>query len=134
MILQSIALCLFTSVMAVAALEGYRRLTSPNPLPLRLCAAWPLLGMGAPGAGAGPEPAAAAAMRGMATLCHGGARFGRRPRCARRGRLRGGGVLWRRGPVRGRLARRRRRQIAERRDAMGRRAADPRAAAPDRCN
>jgi prepilin peptidase CpaA len=42
MILQSLALSLFTAVMAVAAFEDFRRLTIPNLLPLLLCAAWPL--------------------------------------------------------------------------------------------
>jgi prepilin peptidase CpaA len=38
---QSLALSLFTAVMAVAAFEDFRRLTIPNLLPLLLCAAWP---------------------------------------------------------------------------------------------
>jgi prepilin peptidase CpaA len=51
MILQGLALSLFTIVMAVAAFEDFRRLTIPNLLPLLLCAAWPLY-VAAPGAGA----------------------------------------------------------------------------------
>src|SRR3954471_22752174 len=41
MILQILALSLFTTVMAVAAFEDFRRLTIPNLLPLALCAGWP---------------------------------------------------------------------------------------------
>jgi prepilin peptidase CpaA len=48
MILQSLALNLFTAVMAVAAFEDLRRLTIPNLLPLLLCAAWPLYVASAP--------------------------------------------------------------------------------------
>lgn len=42
MTLHSLALSLFTAVMAVAAFEDFRRLMIPNLLPLLLCAAWPL--------------------------------------------------------------------------------------------
>jgi prepilin peptidase CpaA len=48
MTLQSLALSLFTAVMAVAAFEDFRRLTIPNLLPLLLCAAWPLYVAAAP--------------------------------------------------------------------------------------
>ncbi len=41
MTLQILALSLFTTVMAVAAFEDFRRLTIPNLLPLLLCAGWP---------------------------------------------------------------------------------------------
>src|SRR4051794_14756500 len=60
MILQSLALCLFTSVMAVAAVEDFRRLTIPNLLPLLLCASWPLYVAVAPGAGGVPGALGAA--------------------------------------------------------------------------
>jgi prepilin peptidase CpaA len=42
MTLQTLALSLFTVVMAIAAFEDFRRLKIPNLLPLLLCAAWPL--------------------------------------------------------------------------------------------
>ncbi len=48
MILQILALSLFTAVMAVAAFEDFRRLTIPNLLPLLLCAAWPFYVAAAP--------------------------------------------------------------------------------------
>jgi prepilin peptidase CpaA len=48
MILQNLALSVFTAVMAVAAFEDFRRLTIPNLLPLLLCAAWPLYVVAAP--------------------------------------------------------------------------------------
>jgi prepilin peptidase CpaA len=51
MTLQSLALSLFTAVMAVAAFEDFRRLTIPNLLPLLLCAAWPLYVAAAPSPG-----------------------------------------------------------------------------------
>jgi prepilin peptidase CpaA len=51
MILQGLALSLFTIVMAVAAFEDFRRLTVPNLLPLLLCAAWPLYIVAAPDPG-----------------------------------------------------------------------------------
>src|SRR4051794_8328491 len=60
MILQSLALCLFTSVMAVAAVEDFRRLTIPNLLPLLLCASWPLYVIAAPGTGGVPGALGAA--------------------------------------------------------------------------
>jgi prepilin peptidase CpaA len=49
MTLHSLALSLFTAVMAVAAFEDFRRLTIPNLLPLLLCAAWPLHVVATPG-------------------------------------------------------------------------------------
>src|SRR4051794_41525844 len=48
MTLQTLALSLFTTVMAVAAFEDFRRLTIPNLLPLLLCAAWPFYVAAAP--------------------------------------------------------------------------------------
>ena len=49
--MQTLALSLFTAVMAVAAFEDFRRLTIPNLLPLLLCAAWPLYVAAAPSPG-----------------------------------------------------------------------------------
>jgi prepilin peptidase CpaA len=51
MTLQSLALNLFTVLMAVAAFEDFRRLKIPNLLPLLLCAAWPLYVAAAPSPG-----------------------------------------------------------------------------------
>src|SRR3954467_7804123 len=51
MTLQSLALSLFTAVMAVAAFEDFRRLTIPNLLPVLLCAIWPLYVAAAPSLG-----------------------------------------------------------------------------------
>jgi prepilin peptidase CpaA len=51
MIVQSVALCFFTAVMAVAAVEDFRRLTIPNLLPLLLCVSWPLYAVAVPGSG-----------------------------------------------------------------------------------
>ena len=51
MTLQTLALSLFTAVMAVAAFEDFRRLNIPNLLPLLLCAVWPLYVAAAPSPG-----------------------------------------------------------------------------------
>jgi prepilin peptidase CpaA len=51
MVVQSVALCFFTAVMAVAAVEDFRRLTIPNLLPLLLCVSWPLYAVAVPGSG-----------------------------------------------------------------------------------
>ena len=74
MILQILALSLFTAVMAVAAFEDFRRLTIPNLLPLLLCAAWPFYVAAAPlpggtlGAALGAAGCALAVFLGGAVL------------------------------------------------------------------
>ena len=46
--IEALALTVFTAAMAAAAFEDFRRFAIPNPLPVLLCAAWPLYFAAAP--------------------------------------------------------------------------------------
>ena len=45
---QGIVLAVFAIVMTVAAVEDFRRLIIPNPLPIALCVLWPFYFLAAP--------------------------------------------------------------------------------------
>jgi prepilin peptidase CpaA len=77
MILQILALSLFTAVMGIAALEDFRRLTIPNLLPLLLCAGWPLYVAAAPVPGGMLGAALGAAGCALAVFLGGAALFAR---------------------------------------------------------
>src|SRR5689334_15534704 len=77
MILQILALSLFTAVMAVAAFEDFRRLTIPNLLPLLLCAAWPFYIAAAPVPGGTLSAALGAAGCALAVFLGGAVLFAR---------------------------------------------------------
>src|SRR4051794_36637863 len=77
MTLQTLALSLFTTVMAVAAFEDFRRLTIPNLLPLLLCAAWPFYVAAAPVPGSTLGAALGAAGCALAVFLGGAVLFAR---------------------------------------------------------
>jgi len=77
MILQILALSLFTAVMAVAAFEDVRWLTIPNLLPLLLCAAWPFYVAAAPVPGGTLGAALGAAGCALAVFLGGAVLFAR---------------------------------------------------------
>ena len=77
MTLQILALSLFTTVMAVAAFEDFRRLAIPNLLPLLLCAGWPFYVAAVPVPGGTVGAALGALGVALAVFLVGGVLFAR---------------------------------------------------------